>query len=120
MGPPSRSAVGVVGEWRIAQRLPGDRPRGQNKLDTLKAHPHPRVHCPSRTLPRGTQGLSHLTIIALIGCIHALLSSKGTPDGLHRPYMRKGCPRFIFASRLWRMASSITCLTSKGMSWMMA
>ena len=52
MGPPPRSAVGVVGEWRTAQRLPRDRPRGQNELDTLEAHPRPRVHCPSRTLPQ--------------------------------------------------------------------
>ena len=52
MGPPLRSAVGVVNEWWTAQRLPGDRPRGQNKPDTLEVHPHPRAHCPSRTLPQ--------------------------------------------------------------------
>ena len=49
MGPPPRPAVGVVGEWRTAQCFPRDRPGGQNKPDTLEAHPRPRVHCPSRT-----------------------------------------------------------------------
>ena len=52
MGPPLRLAVGVVGEWRTAQRHPGDLPGGQNEPDTLEAHPCPRVHCPSRTLPQ--------------------------------------------------------------------
>ena len=50
MGPPPRSVVGVVGEWRTAQRHPRDRPGGQNESDTLEAHSCPRVHCPSRTL----------------------------------------------------------------------
>ena len=44
MGPPPRSAVGVVGEWRTAQHRPGDRSGGQNKPDTLEAHPRSRVH----------------------------------------------------------------------------
>ena len=47
-----RSTVGVVGEWRTAQRHPGDRPGGLSEPDTLEAHPRPRVHCPSRTLPQ--------------------------------------------------------------------
>ena len=51
MGPPPRSAVGVVGESWMTQRLPGDRPRGQNEPDTLEVHPRPRAHCLSRTLP---------------------------------------------------------------------
>ena len=52
MGTPPRSVVGVVGEWRTAQRHPGDRPGGQSEPDTLEAHPRLRVHCPSRTLPQ--------------------------------------------------------------------
>ena len=52
MGPPPRSAVGVEGEWRTAERHPGDRTGGQSEPDTLEAHPRPRVHCPSRTLPQ--------------------------------------------------------------------
>ena len=44
--------MGMVGEWRTAQRLPEDRPGAQNEPDTLEAHPRPRVHCPSRTLPQ--------------------------------------------------------------------
>ena len=52
MGPPPRSAVGVVGEWMIAKRHPKDRPRGQSEPDNLKAHPRLRVHCSSRTLPQ--------------------------------------------------------------------
>ena len=52
MGPPPRSAVGVVSEWMTAQLHPRDRPGGQSELDTLEAHPRPRVHCPSRTLPQ--------------------------------------------------------------------
>ena len=52
MGAPQRLAEGVVGEWWTAQCLPGDRPGGQNEPDTLEAHPYPRVHCPSRTLPQ--------------------------------------------------------------------
>ena len=51
MGPPLRPVVGVVGEWRTAQRLPGDGPGGQNEPDTLEAHPRPSFHCPSRTFP---------------------------------------------------------------------
>ena len=31
---------------------PWDQPGGQNEPDTLEAHPRPRVHCPSRTLPQ--------------------------------------------------------------------
>ena len=52
MGPPPRSTVAVVGEWRTAQRHPGDRPGVQNELDTREAHPRPRVHYPSRTFPQ--------------------------------------------------------------------
>ena len=52
MGPPPRSAVGVVGEWWTTQRLPGDRLGGQNEPDTPEAHPRLRVHCLSRTLPQ--------------------------------------------------------------------
>ena len=37
--------------------------------------------------------MSRLTDIALIGCSHASLSSKGTPARLHRSYIRKGCPQ---------------------------
>ena len=44
--------MGVVDEWRTAQRHPGDRSGGQSKPDTLEAHPRPRVHYPSRTLPQ--------------------------------------------------------------------
>ena len=40
-----------VGEWRTTQRHPGDRPGGQSELDTHEAHPRPRVHFLSRTLP---------------------------------------------------------------------
>ena len=52
MGLPLRSAVGVLSEWMIAQRLPGDRLGGQTEPNTLEAHPRPRAHCPSRTLPQ--------------------------------------------------------------------
>ena len=52
MGPPPRSAVGVVGDWRTAQHHPGDRPGGKSEPDTLEAHPHSRFHCPSCTLPQ--------------------------------------------------------------------
>ena len=52
MGLLPRSVVGVVGEWMTAQRLPGDQSGCQNEPDTLEAHPRPRVHCPSRTLPQ--------------------------------------------------------------------
>ena len=52
MGPPPRLTQGVVGEWRTAQRLLGDRPGGQNESDTLEAHPRSRVHCPSHTFPQ--------------------------------------------------------------------
>ena len=52
MRPPPRSVVGVVGEWRMTQCLPGDLPGGQNEPDTLEAHHCPRVHCPSLTLPQ--------------------------------------------------------------------
>ena len=46
MGPPPRSAVGVVGEWRTTQRRHADRQGGQSKPNTLEAHPRMRVHCP--------------------------------------------------------------------------
>ena len=36
-----------------SQRHPRGRPGGQTGLDTLEAHPHPRVHCPSHTSIRG-------------------------------------------------------------------
>ena len=52
MGPPLRSAVAVVGKGRTTQRHPGGRLGGQNKPDTLEAHPRSRVHCPIRTLPQ--------------------------------------------------------------------
>ena len=58
MGHSIRSAVGVVGEWRTAQRDPGDRPGGQSDPGTLEAHPRLRVYCPSHTLPR--QLIEHL------------------------------------------------------------
>ena len=44
--------MGVVGKWWTAQRLLGDRPRGQNNPDTLGAHPRLRAHCLSHTLPQ--------------------------------------------------------------------
>ena len=53
MGPPLRSAVGVVvGEWRTAQSHPGDRPGVQNGPEIHGAHPCPRAHCPSRMSPQ--------------------------------------------------------------------
>ena len=52
MGPLPRSAVGMVGVWWTTQRLLGDRSRGQNEPGTLEAHPRPRAHYPSRTLPQ--------------------------------------------------------------------
>ena len=55
MGLPQRpvlAVVEVVGEWRTAQRHSMDRSGGQNEPDTREAHPRPRVHCPSRTLPQ--------------------------------------------------------------------
>ena len=52
MGPPPRSAVGEVSEWRTTQRLPGDRSGSQIEPDTLEADPRPRAHCPSRILPQ--------------------------------------------------------------------
>ena len=52
MGPPPRSVVVVVGEWRTAQRHPVDRPGVENEPDTREAHLRPRVHCPSRTFPQ--------------------------------------------------------------------
>ena len=52
MRPPSRSVVVVGDDWLKAQRLPGDRSGGQNTPDIIEAHPCPRVHCPSRTLPQ--------------------------------------------------------------------
>ena len=44
--------MAMVGEWRTAHRHPGDRPGGQSEPDTREAHPRPRIHCPSRTLPQ--------------------------------------------------------------------
>ena len=44
--------MAVVGKWRTAQRHLGDHSGGQSDPDTSEAHPHPRVHCPSRTLPQ--------------------------------------------------------------------
>ena len=38
---------------RPIQHHHGGQPGGQTGLDTLKAHPHPRVHCPSHTSLRG-------------------------------------------------------------------
>ena len=76
------------GGWEEASPAsPWGLPRGQTGLDTLQAHPYPRVHCPESYIAPvcGTPGLSRLTIIALIGCIHTSLSSKGTPACLHRP-----------------------------------
>ena len=52
MGPPPRSALAEVGEWMTAYRHPGDHSGVQNEPDTREAHPRPRVHCPSRTLPQ--------------------------------------------------------------------
>ena len=52
--------MAVVGEWRTSQRHPGDRPGGQSEHDTLKAHTHPRAHCPSRTLSQvGVHSVCH-------------------------------------------------------------
>ena len=42
----------VVDEWMTAQHPPGGRSGSQNEPDTLEAHPHPRAHCPSSTLPQ--------------------------------------------------------------------
>ena len=43
----------VVVDGRMSgQCHPGGRPRGQTWPNTLEAHPHPRVHCPSHTLLR--------------------------------------------------------------------
>ena len=40
----------VVVDGRMSgQCHPGGRPGGQTGPDTLEAHPHPRVHCPSHT-----------------------------------------------------------------------
>ena len=40
----------VVDGRRIGQCHPRGQPRGQTRPDSLKAHPHLRVHCPSHTL----------------------------------------------------------------------
>ena len=66
-----------VGETRTAQCPPGDRPGVQNEPDSREARPRPRAH--------GTPGLSLLTDMALIGCNHASLSSRGTSACLHKP-----------------------------------
>ena len=39
----------VVDGRMFGQCHPGGRPGGQTGPDTLNAHPHPRVHCPSHT-----------------------------------------------------------------------
>ena len=44
-----RMFVAMVDGSRPVQRHLGGRPGGQTGLDTLKAHPHSRVHCPSQT-----------------------------------------------------------------------
>ena len=49
---------------------------------------------------RGTPGLSFLTDIAFMGCIHASLSSRGTPALLNKPKIRNAWPKFILASLL--------------------
>ena len=48
-----RRSVAEGDRMRPVQRHPEGRPRGQTEPDTLKAHPHPRVHCPSHTSLRG-------------------------------------------------------------------
>ena len=48
-----RKPVAVGDGRRPGQRHPGGRPRGQTGPDTLKAHPHPKVHCSSHTSHRG-------------------------------------------------------------------
>ena len=48
-----RKYVGVVDGRRAGQRHLGGRPGGQNGPDTLKAHPHLRVHFPSHTSLQG-------------------------------------------------------------------
>ena len=47
-----RKSGAVVDGRRTGQRHPRGRSRGQTGPDTLEAHPHPRVHCPSHTLCR--------------------------------------------------------------------
>ena len=44
----SKSVVVVDGR-RLVQRHPRGRPGCKARPDTLEAHPHPRVHCPSHT-----------------------------------------------------------------------
>ena len=51
-----RKSMVVVDGRRSGQRHPGGRPGGQTGLDTLGAHPYPRVHCPSHT---SIQGVGH-------------------------------------------------------------
>ena len=44
-----RKTVVVVDGRKSGQRHPEGRPGGQTGRDSLEAHPHPRVHCPSHT-----------------------------------------------------------------------
>ena len=56
-----RKTMVVVDGRKSGQRHPEVRPGGQTGLDNLKAHPHPRVHCPSHASYRG---LGHPTCLA--------------------------------------------------------
>ena len=78
---------GGGGKRRSGQRHPGGRPGGQTRPDTREAPSLSEGSLPKSYTAsgRGTPDLSRLTIIVLIGCIHASLSSKGTPTCLHRP-----------------------------------
>ena len=81
---------------------PGSPHLYQTRSGMPSTSPHPKVHELGHK-PRQIEGRPtylFLTIMALMGWIQASLSSNGTPAFLHRPYMRKGCPRFILASRL--------------------
>ena len=44
-----RMSMAMVDGSRPVQRHPEGRPGGQTGPDTLEAHPHSRVHCPSHT-----------------------------------------------------------------------
>ena len=78
----------------------------QTRFGMLSIPPHLKVldssHKPFRIDERLTYPF--FTTMALMGWIQVSLSFNNTPTFLHRPYMRKGCPRpfWLLGYRGWR------------------